>query len=193
MLVGKPAPLFSCEAVIDGQIKTISLEDYLIGTIVLFFYPLDFSFVCPTELHAFQDDHDEFKKRNATILGISIDSVYSHLAWLAQPKVEGGIAGITYPVLSDITKSISRLYHVLDEEEGIAYRALFIIDKHGIVQSTQINNLSLGRNIKEVLRLVDAIEFVSVHGEVCPANWMLGQEALTADHKGVVEYFQEKK
>ncbi len=193
MLVGKPAPLFSCEAVIDGQIKTVSLEDYLTGTIVLFFYPLDFSFVCPTELHAFQDDIDEFKKRNTSVLGISVDSVYSHLAWLAQPKVEGGISGITYPIFSDITKSISRLYHVLDEEAGIAYRALFIIDKQGIVQSTQINNLSLGRNIKEVLRLVDAIEFVSVHGEVCPANWMLGQEALTADHKGVVEYFQEKK
>lgn len=193
MLVGKPAPLFSCEAVIDGQIKTVSLEDYLTGTVVLFFYPLDFSFVCPTELHAFQDDLDEFKKRNTTILGISVDSVYSHLTWLDQPKMEGGIAGITYPVLSDITKSISRLYAVLDEETGIAYRALFIIDKHGLVQTSQINNLSLGRNIKEVLRLVDAIEYVSIHGEVCPANWMLGQEALTADHEGVVHYFHEKK
>ena len=115
-----------------------------------FFYPLDFSFVCPTELHAFQDALSEFEQRKTIVLGVSVDSVYSHVAWLAQPKEEGGIKGVTFPLLSDITKSISRAYDVLDEVEGIAYRGLFIIDKQDIIQSVQVNNLSLGRNIGEV-------------------------------------------
>ena len=193
MLLGTMAPEFSCKAVIDGEIKDIHLSDYKGQMRVLFFYPLDFSFVCPTELHAFQDALAEFEKRKTVILGVSVDSVYSHLAWLAQPKEQGGIKGVTFPLLSDITKSIARTYGVLDEKEGIAYRGLFIIDKHDVVQSVQINNLSLGRNINEVVRLVDAVEFVETHGEVCPANWTLGQGGIEPTHSGVVDYFHHAK
>lgn len=189
MLVGKQAPEISCQAIIDGSIENISLCDFKDKYKVLFFYPLDFTFVCPTELHAFQDSLKEFKKRNAVILGISVDSIYSHQAWLQQPKSKGGIQGVTYLLLSDITKSISRNYNVLDEEQGVAYRALFLIDKKDIIQSMQINNLSLGRNIKEVLRLLDAIIFVEKHGEVCPANWEPGKKGLKASYAGVVDYF----
>lgn len=193
MLIGKKAPPFSCQAVIDGEIKQTSLDDYKGQMKVIFFYPLDFTFVCPTELHAFQDALPEFEKRKAAILGISIDSVYSHLAWLEQSRDQGGIKGVTYPLFSDITKSIARSYEVLDEEQGIAFRALFVIDKNDIIQSTQINNLSLGRNVNEVLRLVDAVEFVETHGEVCPANWTVGQEGMTPTHAGVVDYFHKQK
>ncbi|MGO9784326.1 MAG: peroxiredoxin [Streptosporangiaceae bacterium] len=193
MLIGKQAPAFSCKAVIDGEIKDISLDDYKGQTKVIFFYPLDFSFICPTELHAFQDALTEFEKRKTAVLGISVDSVYSHLAWLAQPKDQGGIKGVTFPLLSDITKSIAQSYNALDEVEGIAFRALCIIDKNNIIQSMQINNLSLGRNINEVLRLVDAVDFVETHGEVCPANWSLGKEGLAPTHAGVVDYFHKAK
>lgn len=192
MIIGKPAPDFSCKGVIDSEIKDFSLHDLKGRLIVLCFYPLDFSFVCPTELQAFQDSLPEFQKRNAAVLAISVDSVYSHLMWLDQPKERGGIKGIAYPLLSDITKSIARAYGVLDEDEGMTYRALFIIDKSGIVQSMQVNNLSLGRNIQEVLRLVDAVQFVQEHGEVCPANWSLGQEGLVPTREGVAEYFKKQ-
>lgn len=193
MLIGKEAPPFTCKAVINGEIKEISLADFADRMKVLFFYPQDFTFVCPTELHAFQDALPEFEKRNTVILGISTDSVYSHLAWLSQPKLEGGVKGITYPLLSDITKSIARMYEALDEAEGISFRSLFLIDKKNIIQSMQINNLSLGRNIHEVIRLIDAVEFVETHGEVCPANWSLGQEGMKPTHEGIEEYFKSKK
>lgn len=192
MIIGKPAPDVNCKAVIDGEIKDFSLHDLKGRLIVLCFYPLDFSFVCPTELQAFQELLPEFEKRNASVLAISVDSVYSHLMWLDQPKERGGIKGVTYPMLSDITKSISRAYGVLNDEEGITYRALFIIDKDGIVQSIQINNMSLGRNIQEVLRLVDAVQFVQDHGEVCPANWSLGQDGMAPTREGLKEYFNKK-
>lgn len=191
-MIGKPAPSFSCKAVIKGEIKDLSLDDFQGQAKVIFFYPLDFSFICPTELHAFQDALEEFEKRKTVLLGISVDSVYAHLAWYEQPKEEGGIAGVSYPLLSDITKSISRAYGALDEEEGVAFRALFVIDKQNIIQSMHINNLSLGRNVNEVLRLVDAVEFVETHGEVCPANWSLGKDGMVPTHAGVVDYFHRK-
>lgn len=192
MLVGKPAPDINCQAIIDNIIVDNVTWDNFSGKYkILFFYPLDFTFVCPTELHAFQETLDEFTKRNAIVLGISVDSVYSHEAWLRQPKNTGGIQGVTYPLLSDITKSISRAYNVLDEEKGIAYRGLFIIDKSNIVRCMQLNDLSLGRNIAEVLRLIDALEFVQEHGEVCPANWSLGKDGLKPTHAGVVDYFHK--
>lgn len=192
MLVGKQAPDFSCKAIIDGDIKDFSLKDTQGYLTVLCFYPLDFSFVCPTELQAFQVALPEFKKRNAEVLAISVDSAYSHLMWLDQPKEKGGIAGISYPLLSDITKSISRMYGVLNEDAGVAFRALFIIDKNNIVQSMQVNNMSLGRNIQEVLRLVDAVDFVQTHGEVCPANWTLGEQGLMPTRGGLSDYFSKK-
>jgi peroxiredoxin 2/4 len=192
MLIGKPAPGFTCKAIINGQIVDVSLDTFS-GIKVLFFYPADFSFVCPTELHAFQDSIGEFEKRKTAVIGISVDSVYCHSAWLSQPKEQGGIAGITYPLLSDITKQISRSYDVLDESSGTAVRALFIIDAKNIIQSAQINNLSLGRNVSEVLRLVDAVQFVESHGEACPANWTPGDEGIVRTHEGVVGYFHHKK
>lgn len=191
-MIGKKAPAFSAKALVNGEIKDMGLDDYTGLAKVIFFYPLDFSFVCPTELHAFQDALAEFEKRNTVLLGISIDSVYAHLAWWGQPKEEGGIAGVSYPLVSDITKSIARSYGALDEEAGVAFRALFVLDKQDIIQSMHINNLSLGRNVNEVLRLVDAVEFVETHGEVCPANWSLGKDGMLPTHAGVVDYFHKK-
>ncbi len=191
MLVGKRAPSFSCQAIVNEEVKDIYFEDFKDAYKVLFFYPLDFTFVCPTELHAFQESISEFEQRNAVILGVSVDSVYSHLAWLAQPKEQGGIQGITYPLLSDITKSISRAYEVLDEDKGIALRGIFIIDNENIVQVAQINNLSLGRNTQEVLRLLDAVHFTKEHGQVCPANWTEEEKGLKPTQEGLKEYYKK--
>jgi len=187
--IGNKAPDFNCEAVVKKQIKTVSLDDFKGKYKVVFFYPLDFTFVCPTELHAFQDKLAEFEKRNTHLLGVSIDSVYSHLAWLNTPKNKGGIEGITYPLLSDIKKTISTDYGVLDEEAGVALRGLFILDKDDCVQSMTVNNLSLGRNVDEVIRTIDALQHVENHGEVCPANWNKGEKAMKPDAQGLDDFF----
>lgn len=192
MLIGKKAPDFSGEAVINGAIQTISLKNYSNLFKVLLFYPLDFSFVCPTELHGFQASKDELDARNTVVIGISVDSVYSHLAWFEKPKKQGGLEGITFPLLSDILKSISRSYGVLDEEKGIAARGLFIIDDEDIVQHIQINNLSVGRNTQEVIRLLDAFKFVKEHGEACPVNWTKGESGIKQSEQGVLDYFSKK-
>lgn len=191
MLVGKEAPNFKCQAIIKNQIQEFELNKNKNKFKVLMFYPLDFSFVCPTELHAFQDSLKEFEKRDAQVLAISVDSIYSHEAWLAQAKSQGGIAGITYPVLSDITKNISKIYDVLDEEAGVAFRALFIIDSNNIIQVAQINNLSLGRNTEEILRLIDAIDCSEKSGDVCPANWSPGDKTVKPTHQGLLDYFKK--
>ncbi len=191
MLIGKQAPVFSCKAVIKGEIKQISLESFP-GIKVLFFYPSDFTFVCPTELHALQDVLAEFQQRNTTVLAISTDSINSHCAWLEQPKKEGGIQGITYPLLADFTKAISSSYGVLNQEEGVAYRGMFLIDQNSIIQAVQIYNLPLGRNIAEILRLIDAMVFAQEHGEVCPANWQQGEEAMEPSRAGVKSYLSKK-
>jgi peroxiredoxin 2/4 len=193
LIIGKKAPYFSCQALIDNSIRHVSLDDFKESYKIIFFYPLDFSFVCPTELHAFQDGYQEFKDRNATVLGISVDSIYSHQAWLAQPKTQGGIQGISYPLLSDITKSIARSYGVLNENEGVAYRGVFLLDQNNIVQALQVNNMNLGRNSKEILRLLDALIFTEKHGESCPANWSNDQEGIQATSQGVIDYFNKKK
>jgi peroxiredoxin (alkyl hydroperoxide reductase subunit C) len=192
-LLGSVAPDFNCQALVNGEIKQlVSLADFAGKYKILLFYPLDFTFVCPTELHAFQDKYHEFKQRNAVVLGISVDSVYCHQAWLEQPKSEGGIQGIEFPLLSDITKTIARDYNVLNEAKGIAYRAIFLLDKSNIIQVIQVNNLNLGRNIEEVLRLLDALIFTEQHGEVCPANWTVGQEGMQETKESVQEYFAKK-
>ncbi|MBA2307168.1 peroxiredoxin [Candidatus Dependentiae bacterium] len=193
MLIGKKAPDFSCLAVVNGVIKDSSLQDYAGRMKVLVFYPLDFSFVCPTELHAFQDMLATFSEKNAVILGISVDSVYSHLAWCEKPKKMGGLEGVSFPLLSDITKTISRSYGVLDEEKGFAARGLFIIDTDDIIQHIEINNVSIGRNTAEVIRLLDAIAFVKKHGEACPINWTAGSDGLKQTEQGVIDYFSTKK
>lgn len=202
-LVGKKAPQFIAPAVIDGE-EIISDYSLPIGekNIVLFFYPKDFTFVCPTELHAFQSKLEEFEKRDAVVVAVSTDSEETHLAWLNTEKDHGGIQGVTYPVVSDLSKTISMDYEVLAGEyitdfetdrivfEGlpVAYRGTFIIDKNGVIRHETINDLPLGRNIDEYLRLLDAIIHVEKFGEVCPANWEEGKAAMSATKDGVAEY-----
>lgn len=188
VLVGRQAPNFKVEAVVNGDFKEIQLSDYKGKKyVVLFFYPLDFTFVCPTELHAFQEKLGEFTKRNVEVLGCSIDSKFSHFAWLNTPKDKGGIQGVNYPLLSDLNRTIARDYDVLNDE-GTAYRGLFLIDKNGIVRHQLVNDLPLGRSVDEALRLVEALIHVETHGEVCPANWSEGKEAMKATQSGVSQY-----
>lgn len=189
LLVGRKAPHISTKAVIKGEIVDFSLQDLLGKYVVLFFYPLDFTFVCPTELHAFQEKLSSFKERGAELIGCSIDSCYSHAAWLNTPKAKGGIEGIEYSLLSDLTKSIASDYQVLDEAQGIAYRGLFIIDKEGIIRHQLINDLPIGRSVDEVLRVLDAVIFHSIHGEVCPANWHTGEKTMKPDSEGLQKFF----
>ncbi len=189
-LVGKKAPEIQSKAVAAGETFDFCLSDYAGKYVVLFFYPLDFTFVCPTELHAFQEKLKEFESRNAQLVGCSVDSCYSHSAWLATPKSKGGIQGVTYPILSDLRKTIARDYEVLKEEDGIAYRGLFLIDRNGIVRHQLINDLPLGRSVDEAIRILDALIFHEQHGEVCPANWKVGSQAMKPNEQGLVEYFQ---
>lgn len=204
VLVGRKAPLFSTKAVVEGGkiIDNYSLQQF-IGkkTVVLFFYPKDFTFVCPTELFAFQEKLDEFKSRNVELVACSTDSEQSHWGWLQMPKEKGGIKGVNYPIIADIDKTISMNYDVLfgdyevdDNDElsatgpMIAFRALFVIDKNGVVQHQLVNHLPLGRNVNEALRIVDALQHHEEHGEVCPANWIKGQESMKESHEAVAEY-----
>lgn len=190
ILVGKTAPDFKTKAIVDGAIvENFSLSQIYGKYIVLFFYPLDFTFVCPTELHAFQDQLEAFEKRNAAVIGCSVDSVFSHLAWLNTPKSKGGIEGIDYPLVSDINKTIARDYGVLHPTEGIAYRGLFLIDREGIIRHQLINDLPLGRSVDEVLRMLDALIYFETHGEVCPANWSEGKKSMKASTEGLEQYF----
>lgn len=190
VLVGKKAPEFNSKAVIKDKIQdSFSLSSLKGHYVLLFFYPLNFTFVCPTELHAFQEQLSEFKKRNTQVVGCSVDSCFSHLAWLGTPRKQGGINGVEYPILSDMNKQIARAYDVLNEEEGIAYRGLFLIDRNGFVRHQIVNDLPLGRSVNEALRMIDALIKHEMHGEVCPANWNVGKKAMKANHEGVIEYF----
>lgn len=192
VLVGRQAPDFTADAVVNGnEMKQISLSDYKGKYIVLFFYPLDFTFVCPTELHAFQEKIEEFKALNTEVIGVSIDSKFSHHAWLNTPKNKGGIEGVKYPVVSDLNKTITRDYDVEVEGAGIAYRGLFLIDKDGIVQHQVVNNLPLGRNVDEAIRMVKALQFFEKNGEVCPANWNEGAKGMKPTDAGLKDYFNE--
>ncbi len=191
VLVGKNAPDFKAEAVLGGDFKTISLSDYRGKNVLLFFYPLDFTFVCPTEMHAFQEKLDHFKKLNTEVIGVSVDSKFSHLAWLNTKKDEGGIEGVKYPIVSDINKTIARDYDVLIPGDGIALRGAFLIDKAGKVRHQTVNDLPLGRNIDEFLRLVEALQFHEEHGDVCPANWKKGEKTMKANNAGLKAYFKK--
>jgi peroxiredoxin (alkyl hydroperoxide reductase subunit C) len=194
-LIGKKAPDFNASAVVNGHTieDNFQLSSFEGGYSILFFYPLDFTFVCPTELHAFQEKISEFEARNTQVIGCSIDSKFTHAAWLNTPKEKGGIQGVKYPLVSDLTKSIARDYDVLDEASGVAYRGLFLIDKQGIIRHQLVNDLPLGRNVDEALRLIDALQFHEENGEVCPANWTKGDKAMNADAEGVQSYFQDVK
>jgi peroxiredoxin (alkyl hydroperoxide reductase subunit C) len=190
VLVGKKAPDFTAAAVKGAEfIDTFKLSDYKGKYIVLFFYPLDFTFVCPTELHAFNEKLAEFKARDTEVIGVSVDSKFSHFAWLTTPKAKGGIEGVTYPIVSDLNKTISSDYDVLVDGAGIAYRGLFLIDKDFVVRHQVVNDLPLGRNVDEALRMVDALQYVEKYGEVCPANWNKGDKAMKATTKGLEEFF----
>ena len=186
-LVGSSAPDFQLDAVHDGQFKTVALADLKGKWAVVFFYPLDFTFVCPTEILAFSDRLKEFHDVGAAVYGISVDSQYTHLAWTNTPRNAGGIQGLKYPLLADLCKKTAADYGVL--KDGVALRGLFIIDPDGVVQQATINNLSVGRSVDETLRLVKAFQFVREHGEVCPANWQPGADTMKPDPTGSKEWF----
>lgn len=203
-LIGKKAPVFKANAVVKGNqiVENFSLEQFEgKKDVIFFFYPLDFTFVCPTELIAFQNKLAEFEKRNVAVVGCSIDSEFSHLAWLQTEQNKGGIKGVTYPIVSDLSKTIAENYGVLAgeydyNEDGtinfngapVAYRGLFLIDKNGVVRHSVINDLPLGRSIDEAIRIVDALHHFEEHGEVCPADWKEGDDAMKATQEGVSDY-----
>jgi peroxiredoxin (alkyl hydroperoxide reductase subunit C) len=194
MLVTKKAPDFTAPAVMADNTIVDNFNLYEnIGEkgAVLFFYPLDFTFVCPTELLAFDHRLEEFKKRGINVIGCSVDSQYSHLAWKNTPVNQGGIGNIQYPLVADLTKQISKDYDVLLEEAGVALRGSFLIDKDGTIRHAVINDLPLGRNIDEMLRMVDAMEYANEYGEVCPAEWEKGKEAMKPTPEGVAQYLAE--
>ena len=191
-LVQKPAPDFTADAVMENnEFKSITLSDYKDNNyIVLFFYPLDFTFVCPSEIIAFSHRIEEFKKRNVEVLGVSVDSKFSHHAWRQTAIENGGIGQIQYPLIADITKEIARDYGVLIND-SVALRGTFLIDKAGIIKHSTINDLPIGRNVDETLRVVDALQFSEEHGEVCPAGWNKGDKAMKESAAGVANYLKE--
>ncbi len=191
-LVAKKAPNFKAQAVLeDNTMDALTLSDYRGKYVVLFFYPLDFTFVCPSEIIAFDDKLDEFKKRGCEVIGVSVDSQFSHWAWKNTPRNQGGLGRVRFPIVADLNKKISKDYGVLLKKEGIALRGLFILDKEGVIHHSTINNLPLGRNVDEVLRTLDALQFTEEHGEVCPANWNPGDDAMKPTSEGVAEYLGE--
>ena len=189
--IGKPAPPFTADAVVNGDFKSVSLSDYKGKYVVLFFYPLDFTFVCPTEIIAFSDSADEFNKRNTQLIACSTDSKFSHLEWINKPRKHGGLGEMKIPVLADTNQKISRDYGVLKEEDGIAFRGLFIIDDKGVLRQITINDLPVGRSVDETLRLVQAFQYTDKHGEVCPVNWKPGSATIKPDPKNSQEYFNK--
>ncbi len=208
VLVGKKAPLFEADAVVNGGefVEKFSLRQY-IGKkhVIFFFYPLDFTFVCPTEILAFQDKMEEFEQRNVAIVGCSVDSKYSHWAWLNTNVDKGGIKGVKFPLVSDLSKTISENYDVLAGEydynedgemefdgEAVAYRGLFLIDKQGTIRHQVVNDLPLGRSVEEALRIVDALQFFEDNGEVCPADWHKGDNGIQATSEGIADYLGKK-
>ena len=191
-LVTKPAPDFTANAVLaDNTIdESFTLSSLRGKYVVLFFYPLDFTFVCPTEILAFDEKLEEFKKRNAEIVGVSVDSQFSHLAWKKTPTDNGGIGPIRYPLVADLKKQIARDYGVLFEDE-VALRGLFLIDREGIIRHSVINDLPLGRNVSEALRMLDSLRFHEDKGDVCPANWNEGDDGMDASPDGVVDFLSK--
>jgi alkyl hydroperoxide reductase subunit AhpC len=199
--VGKPAPAFKGTAVVGSEFKQLSYENgtLIVGDqkftgkyVVLFFYPLDFTFVCPTEIIAFSDRIDEFEKLGAKVVGVSVDSHFTHLAWKNTPRKQGGLGEIRYPLLADLNKDVACDYAVL-LDGGVAARGIFIIDDKGILQTYTVNNLGVGRNVDEALRLIQAYQYVAKNGEVCPANWKPGDKTMKPDPKGSLDYFKDVK
>ena len=192
-IVGRQAPDFALDGVLNGKFGTWRLSDYQGKWVVLFFYPLDFTYVCPTEILAFSDRLGEFRNLNAEVLGVSVDSKYCHLAWTERPREEGGIKGLAYPLLEDLGKELATAYGVLAEGGKIALRGLFLIDPDGVIQHVTVNNTAVGRSVDETLRLLAAFQYVREHGEVCPADWKPGRKAMKADWEKSKEYFAHAK
>ncbi len=188
--VGQQAPDFTATAVFDQEFQKVQLSQYRGQYVVLFFYPLDFTFVCPTEITAFSDRYEEFSSKNTEVLGVSVDSEYSHLAWLQTDREAGGLGDIAYPLISDLNKTIAKDYNVLDEGAGVAVRGLFIIDPDGIIMHATVNNLPVGRNVDETLRVLQAFQHIRSHpDEVCPADWTPGDPTMNPDPVKSKEYF----
>ncbi|MCY4234782.1 MAG: peroxiredoxin [Cyanobacteria bacterium MAG CAR2_bin_4] len=188
--VGQPAPDFTATAVFDQEFQEVKLSQYRGKYVVLFFYPLDFTFVCPTEITAFSDRYEEFSSKDTEVLGVSVDSEYSHLAWLQTDREAGGLGDVAYPLVSDLNKTIARDYNVLDEEAGVAVRGLFIIDPDGVIMHATVNNLPVGRNVDETLRVLQAFQYIRSHpDEVCPADWTPGDATMNPDPVKSKEYF----
>jgi peroxiredoxin (alkyl hydroperoxide reductase subunit C) len=191
-LVTQQAPDFKAQAVLgDDTIAELSLSSYRGKYVVLFFYPLDFTFVCPSEIVAFDKAKQEFASRNTEVIGVSVDSQYTHYAWKQTPLNKGGIGNIGYPLVADLDKNIARSYGVL-LDDAVALRGLFLIDTHGIVRHALVNDLPIGRSVNEVLRTLDALQFTEEHGDVCPANWKKGEDAMTPTADGVATYLAKK-
>jgi peroxiredoxin (alkyl hydroperoxide reductase subunit C) len=187
-LVTKEAPDFTAQAVMpDNSFAELSLSSYRGKYVVLFFYPLDFTFVCPSEIIAFDKAVEKFEAKNTQVIGVSVDSHFTHLAWKNTSPDQGGIGQVKYPLVADLSKQISKEYGVLFGDE-VALRGLFLIDKEGVIRHGLVNDLPLGRNVDEALRLVDALQFTEEHGEVCPANWREGEDAMKPTADGVAEY-----
>jgi peroxiredoxin (alkyl hydroperoxide reductase subunit C) len=189
--VQQPAPDFSAMAVVGKEFKQIKLSDYRGKYVILFFYPLDFTFVCPTEIVGFDAKVKEFERRGAQVIAVSVDSHYTHLAWKHTARKDGGLGDIGYPIVSDLTKNISRDYGVLLEGAGVALRGLFLIDKEGKLRHMVVNDLPIGRSVDEALRVLDALQFHEKHGEVCPANWHPGEATMKPDPQGSKDYFKK--
>ena len=188
--VQKEAPGFTATAVVNEEFKQVSLSDYRGKYVVLFFYPLDFTFVCPTEIIAFSDRIADFHSRGTEVVGVSIDSQFSHLAWIQMPRAKGGLGELKYPLVADLTKKISTDYGIL-LDDGVALRGLFILDKEGIVRHITINDLPLGRSVDEAIRVLDALQHFEKHGEVCPADWKPGALTIKPGVKESKAYFEK--
>lgn len=187
--IGEVAPDFEATAVVDQDFETVKLSNYRGKYVVLFFYPLDFTFVCPTEITAFSDRYEEFEALNTEVLGVSVDSEFSHLAWIQTDRKSGGVGDLKYPLVSDLKKEVSKAYNVLNPV-GVALRGLFIIDKEGVVQHATVNNLAFGRSVDETLRVLQALQHVQAHpDEVCPANWTPGAQTMKPNPTESKEYF----
>ena len=192
VLVQKPAPDFKAQAVLPNkEFSAVSLSDYKGKYVLLFFWPLDFTFVCPTEIIAFSDRNEEFAKLGVQLLGVSVDSHFTHLAWRNVPRTEGGLGEIRYPMISDLNKEISRSYGML-LDSGVALRGLFLIDKNGVVRHQVVNDLPLGRSVDEALRMVKALQYFESNGEVCPANWKEGARTIKATPTASKQFFAEE-
>lgn len=190
-IISKPAPDWNGTAVINGKFEEIGLRTFKGKYLVFFFYPLDFTFVCPTEIIAFSDRIEEFKDLNTKVVACSVDSQFTHLAWLNTPRNKGGLGHLKIPLLSDITHEISKAYGVYLQNLGHSLRGLFIIDTKGILRQITMNDLPVGRSVDETLRLVQAFQYTDSHGEVCPAGWKPGADTIIPDPKDKLKYFEK--